>query len=1485
MGGRRGNPTLELTLAAVVTLGVCLGRGASADKEGLWSGLSFGVEPVDTVVRKRGPAWLHCVATGYPEPTLTWRKDNSPVDSSGDTRLTILPNGTLSISWVNGPRSEQTDEGIYQCVASSPGAGTIISSRARLSIVALPKFEDQPQDMTVFEGERARFPCAIDGSPPPIIKWFRNSHPLDPDSRMTRLPSGALEIENVAATDDGEYYCQATSLDKTKVSQQATLQVKEGYALRDPQSPVFIAQPKSVVGTVGANITLDCAANGYPEPTVVWLKDGATIDMADLDTRFLFFGTTRSLQIIGLKEEDGGTYMCRAENREDSVDAVAHIQVQVAPKFLRRPVNTIAYEKEDVELECKVYGQPEPSVHWLKNGELIIETEYFQMVSGNNLKILGLVEGDSGMYQCVAYNSAGDAQAAAQLRVQKSGRSMPSSPTATTTISSTHQGVSKGGLLPEEDGSESDDSLDIGGGHHPLSPSAPRHLQAIIASNRFITLAWHEPEKNNDHIVGYSVFYRQEGSPRERVQNVSASSSSEGLDEYKTQISHLIPGSNYLVRVVAHTSNGLVGASSDEVPVYTKPDLDLPSAPESLKVIPTSPTSLQVTWSFPQTVKTPITGFTMFYMQVGSAEEHEVEVTGTSYDLQGLSQFTEYSVWLVAVNANGAGDATHEVTARTYSDMPSREPQNVTVEAASSRSLIIRWEPPPTEHQNGVITGYKIRYKEKGKTGSTKTKTTDGNRRLFALTDLKRSTQYSIKLAALTVNGTGPYTHWNLAETFANDLDENRVPDKPINLKAVALTDHIRVWWQPPALHNVMMRGYTIGWGRGIPDVYSKIVDSKQRSYVIEDLDPNAEYVISLRAFNNVGDGQPVYEQVRTRPTEEAVAATLTPPVGLKAVVLTSFTVALQWTDTTLNRNQYISDTRYYTVRYTTYSSASSSSPRYRYVNATDVTCLIDNLKPSTMYEFAVKTTKGRRESPWSLVVSNTTLVARPSSPPRDVTVVTIPDEPSTTIFNWQPPKQSNGKITGYLIFYTTDAAGDWVMEEVLGDRMTSTVHGLTPSTLYYYKMQARNVKGFGPFSSVGNFTTLPAVGKSIGKPSGWFVDRGSLIVLVIAGVAGAITLIGAFVGATIYCRRVKPQPRPSNVRGRVLGDAAAVPPAASPSAASVNITLQPRVGSCSKSNKPEVQPPDLWIHHDHLELKNFDKGERSSSPNHAAIINHTGPEYEPDDKNTTYTSTSTLDRRTPYQSTYLRDQLSDDETDKLLNRRSFKPKPLIMSLDVSNDLVGGSTSSSVYSDGTLGRPGYSMPQFSSAASQGYNSPAENPYSPNPTSSGMSAMLGPGNMPLDGMPLPPQPTQPLLGGLGGPPGPSQYSSVNGEGSNTLGKRSGNPLRSFSVPAPPQSAPTTPQPKHIVAVRPQGVTSPFKKSLVPGSSNMSSNAGPGGPSGRWAGPTMRVDSLPEHEEANEALLHGYSTEELSQEMANLEGLMKDLSAITANQFNC
>ena len=35
----------------------------------------------------------------------------------------------------------------------------------------------------------------------------------------------------------------------------------------------------------------------------------------------------------------------------------------------------------------------------------------------------------------------------------------------------------------------------------------------------------------------------------------------------------------------------------------------------------------------------------------------------------------------------------------------------------------------------------------------------------------------------MTVNGSGPATSWIVAETLTNDLDENTVPDRPMNLR------------------------------------------------------------------------------------------------------------------------------------------------------------------------------------------------------------------------------------------------------------------------------------------------------------------------------------------------------------------------------------------------------------------------------------------------------------------------------------------------------------------------------------------------------------------------------------------------------------------------------------------------------------------------------------------------------------------------------
>ena len=421
------------------------------------------------------------------------------------------------------------------------------------------------------------------------------------------------------------------------------------------------------------------------------------------------------------------------------------------------------------------------------------------------------------------------------------------------------------------------------------------------------------------------------------------------------------------------------------------------------------------------------------------------------YHVTELREFTEYTFYVSAFNANGEGVLSEEIPCMTLSDIPADPPQNISLEAASSTSIIVRWEPPPKESQNGIITGYKIRWRPKNK-GHSEMVTTDGSRRLYALTGLKRDREYQIKLAAMTVNGTGPATSWLLATTLEADLDESVVPDPPSGLKAVASDTSITIYWRPPRKNHIMVRGYTIGWGKGIPDEVTQIVDDKFRNFVIDDLRPNSEYVISLRAYNNIGDGRPIYETVRTKDKDYdglgATASPLIPPVGLHAIVLSSSTVVLTWVDSSLPQNQLIPDARYYVIRYSPVTAAlkavenslgssedEENLVHYSYRNATDLNLMLDDLRPATEYEFAVKIVNGRRQSPWSLVVNNRTREDAPASSPRDVIIRQAGI--NSLHLSWRPPRFTNGQINGYVIQYTTNRKSEdreWYVEAVIGE-------------------------------------------------------------------------------------------------------------------------------------------------------------------------------------------------------------------------------------------------------------------------------------------------------------------------------------------------------------------------------------------------------------------------------------------------------------------
>jgi len=103
-------------------------------------------------------------------------------------------------------------------------------------------------------------------------------------------------------------------------------------------------------------------------------------------------------------------------NQQDFVD------VLVGSKLCQRPRNVAAKMNSDQEFVCDVYANPLPTIYWLKDSANLTTSDYVQVVNSRTLRILGLLQSDAGMYQCMAdAGDLGSLQASAQLIVQSTG--------------------------------------------------------------------------------------------------------------------------------------------------------------------------------------------------------------------------------------------------------------------------------------------------------------------------------------------------------------------------------------------------------------------------------------------------------------------------------------------------------------------------------------------------------------------------------------------------------------------------------------------------------------------------------------------------------------------------------------------------------------------------------------------------------------------------------------------------------------------------------------------------------------------------------------------------------------------------------------------------------------------------------------------------------------------------------------------------------
>lgn len=730
--GRRSKPD-EGSYVCVARnyLGEAVSRNASLEVALLRD--DFRQNPTDVVVAAGEPAILECQPPrGHPEPTIYWKKDKIRIDDK-EERISIR-GGKLMIS-----NTRKSDAGMYTCVGTNM-VGERDSDPAELTVFERPTFLRRPINQVVLEEEAVEFRCQVQGDPQPTVRWRKDDADL-PRGRYDIKDDYTLRIKKAMSTDEGTYMCIAENR-VGKVEASATLTVRA----RPVAPPQFVVRPRDQIVAQGRTVTFPCETKGNPQPAVFWQKEGSQNllfpNQPQQPNSRCSVSPTGDLTITNIQRSDAGYYICQALTVAGSILAKAQLEVtdvltdRPPPIILQGPANQTLAVDGTALLKCKATGDPLPVISWLKEGFTFLGRDPRATIQEQGtLQIKNLRISDTGTYTCVATSSSGETSWSAVLDVTESGATI----------------------------SKSYDLNDL-----PGPPSKP---QVTDVTKNSVTLSW---QPGTPGILPASAYIIEAFS-----QSVSNSWQTVA-NHVKTTlytVRGLRPNTIYLFMVRAINPQGLSDPSAMSDPVRTQ-DISPPAQGVDHRQVQKelgdvlvrlhtpvvlTPTTVQVTWTVdrqPQFIQ----GYRVMYRQTSGLQATttwqnlDAKVpTERSAVLVNLKKGVTYEIKVRPYFNEFQGMDSESKTVRTTEEAPSAPPQSVTVLTVGSHnstSISVSWDPPPPDHQNGIIQEYKI-WCLGNETRFHINKTVDAAIRSVIIGGLFPGIQYRVEVAASTSAGVG----------------------------------------------------------------------------------------------------------------------------------------------------------------------------------------------------------------------------------------------------------------------------------------------------------------------------------------------------------------------------------------------------------------------------------------------------------------------------------------------------------------------------------------------------------------------------------------------------------------------------------------------------------------------------------------------------------------------------------------------------------
>ncbi|TSQ12694.1 Neural cell adhesion molecule 1 [Bagarius yarrelli] len=351
--------------------------------------------------------------------------------------------------------------GIYKCVAKNGDKEA--EATVNVKIYQKLTFQNAPSPQEFNEGDDAVIVCDVISSPPPTIIWKYQRTKIQPekDVRFKILSNNHLQIRSIKKSDEGDYTCEGRIMARGEIDLRVIkviINVLPSIRTRHTEL--------NATADIEQAVTLACYADGYPEPTVTWMRisdyfgkaseelseaEKIASSLATLNLIYsppsltvLSFGhhlgrpllfraelvanekyslndDGSELTIKDVKKLDEGDYTCTARNKAGEKQEEISLKVFVQPKITYLKNQTASELEEQTVLTCEATGDPTPSIVWSfgrrtfsegeqvlfwgGKGDFVVRVLSNARVSSLTLKYVQYT--DAGQYLCSAHNSIG----------------------------------------------------------------------------------------------------------------------------------------------------------------------------------------------------------------------------------------------------------------------------------------------------------------------------------------------------------------------------------------------------------------------------------------------------------------------------------------------------------------------------------------------------------------------------------------------------------------------------------------------------------------------------------------------------------------------------------------------------------------------------------------------------------------------------------------------------------------------------------------------------------------------------------------------------------------------------------------------------------------------------------------------------------------------------------------------------------------------